>query len=373
MVSIYPNVLNIFLTKRCNLKCIYCYVNKERERNKELTIDTFKKAFDLFLRLPSKNKVLHFTGGEPLLKFKKIKEIVKYTKRFKDTNNFNYSIVTNGTLLNKSQLRFFKSNEIAYKISLDGTKETHDSQRPFKFKNADSSYKQIIENIKTIHEKNDIGVSMVFSPCAVEDLSSNIKSLWKKGFHEIDFFPQAYARWSKNDLIKMKGSLKEIEDFIILIYKEAKFEKDIFKNSLTHSFMHKNKVEKDSLCDQIHLGWDGNFYCCDKALSLSKQERKKYVIQRKKGQIDNNGRLDLLKQIEIEIEKLTGIDCKKCRYVKYCFCRIGSFIYFSSRPDDFRNYFLQHCYISKVYIKTFSKIIKELNKNILFKKTYGII
>lgn len=366
-------ILNILLTKRCNLECNYCYLDKGNNQNKEITKEILNKAIAIFLKLPSKKKTLNFSGGEPLLRFGTIKEIIEPLRQFKNTANLNYSLVSNGTLLNKSHFDFFKENGIVCKISLDGVKKAHDRQRPFKSKKGGSSYERIIKNIKTIHKEDSVGISMVFTPQAAGSLLTNIKSLWENGFHDIDFFPQNNKQWSKNDLRKIESSFKKVKKFIILTFKKATTEKDIFRNSFLQYLAQKDSSKKNILCDRIHLGWDGQFYCCGKVFSLPEQERKQYGIGNVKDGIDNTRRLSLLRQGEREIKNLTGVECQKCRYANYCFCRIGSFIYFSSRTGDFKKYFFQHCYISKIYIQTFLQIIKELKKNSLFQETYGII
>lgn len=369
----YPDILNIFLTERCNLECRYCFLDKSNNQEKEISLKLLKKAVASFLKLPSEKKILNFSGGEPLLCFGKTRGLVESLRQFKKSTPINYSLVTNGTLLKKIHFDFFENNGFSCKVSLDGSKKTHDKNRLFRLKNAGSSYERIFENLKTLYKDNTASVSMVFTPQTAGNLLTNIKSLWKEEFHDIDFFPQVNTQWSKNDLKKIKSSFKKIEKFIILSFQKAKTEKDVFKNSFLQSLTQRDYSKKNILCNKIHLGSDGKFYCCEKAFSLSKEKREKYVVGVARGQIDNNSRLNLLRQIERKIENLSGVECKKCQYVKYCFCRIGRFIYCSQLGEgDFRGYFFQHCYISKIYIKTFLIIIKALKNNILFKKTYGI-
>ena len=105
--------------------------------------------------------------------------------------------------------------------------------------------------------------------------------------------------------------------------------------------------------------------------SIPQSERKQFIIGNVDKGIDNHLRLKILEQKRKEIKNLTGKDCNSCRYLKYCFCPIGHYIYFTSCGLDFKEYFLQFCRISQIYIKAFLKIKKHLSKNLLFAQVYN--
>lgn len=123
----------LMIVQECNLRCIYCYGNGGEYENKGIMSQ--KTAFDAveFLINNSDEKELFITffGGEPLLNFKLIKEVVKYCKmREKETGRqFRYSITTNGTLIDEEIENFLKDNKFVIQISIDGRKEKHNANR----------------------------------------------------------------------------------------------------------------------------------------------------------------------------------------------------------------------------------------------------
>ncbi|MEZ7891023.1 MAG: radical SAM protein [Candidatus Wallbacteria bacterium] len=143
------------LTHNCNMDCEYCFEKSgARKTPSDMTIDTAKKAID-FLVKNSKNKnisVILF-GGEPLLKFDLIKEIVKYCeKKEKEVEKkFLLSFTTNAILLDKEKFDYFKSKNIGILISFDG----NDSMNCYrKLKNGDKSFPIIMKNLKEINTAN---------------------------------------------------------------------------------------------------------------------------------------------------------------------------------------------------------------------------
>lgn len=123
----------LMIVQECNLRCVYCYGNGGEYTNKGIMSQ--KTAFDsvdfLINNSDEKELFITFFGGEPLLNFKLIKEVVEYCKkREKETGKqFRYSITTNGTLINEKIEKFLKDNKFVIQISIDGKKEKHNANR----------------------------------------------------------------------------------------------------------------------------------------------------------------------------------------------------------------------------------------------------
>ena len=72
---------SICVTHRCNLNCIYCY--QKHDNTSRMTFETAKGVIDwIFQNVPeNKNGIeINIIGGEPLLEFDLIKEMVEYTR-----------------------------------------------------------------------------------------------------------------------------------------------------------------------------------------------------------------------------------------------------------------------------------------------------
>lgn len=146
------NKITLMLTQKCNLACTYCYGGDSGRffsNGEEMSIDTAKKAIDYLISNSETRKTYHilFFGGEPLLNFDVLKEIVEYCDILNKVTGkmFSYSMTTNGTLLDDEMLRFFKNNRIGITVSLDGNEEQHDKCR--RFPNGNGSYRIILGNM----------------------------------------------------------------------------------------------------------------------------------------------------------------------------------------------------------------------------------
>lgn len=146
------NTISLHLTKACNLSCSYCIelINKSgyhSNQKNEMSWDTATNWIDFHLN-SRRNPHFTFTGGEALLRFDFIKDLVEYIKRNAAQRNRRYriSVITNGTLLNRERVNFLKKYSINLCISFDMNRTVHEKVRLFK--NGKSTYETIVENIR---------------------------------------------------------------------------------------------------------------------------------------------------------------------------------------------------------------------------------
>lgn len=362
------------------MECRYCPTKGEDKESSEIGLRSFKNGIKSFLSAPEPQKFgqksICFSGGEPLLRFSKLKGLCGYIQKISgsNSNRCNISVVTNGTLLTKNHILDFKNNNIQLKVSLDGNKSIHDANRHFKLKKYRSTHNRIKQNLGRFeteqYGKKGMRASLVFTPKTVKKLSRSILALKKLGFSHIDFYPDFIADWQEPDLQNLEFSLNAFSDFYISMFNQAACLNDVFTIGLLRSFAVSKNLYKPLTCQKVHLDWRGSFYCCEKAVFLPESERKGYLIGDTKEGIDNKLRLRLLEKKRDEIFRLTGKDCRKCRYVKYCFCPVGFYIFFSSIGKDYKSFFPQFCRVSKIYARNLLKIKKRLSSNPLFSKAY---
>jgi uncharacterized protein len=111
------------LTHNCNLRCSYCYAGPKIK--KSMPLKTALKAIDFLAGQASGSCTVTFFGGEPLLGFSLLKEIVTYSiKTYKQKIIFRLS--TNGTLLSPEIMQYIRKHDIVFALSIDGHKEQHD-------------------------------------------------------------------------------------------------------------------------------------------------------------------------------------------------------------------------------------------------------
>lgn len=147
--------LKIQLGLKCNYSCEYC---SQASFVPDASISTDDDV-DIFLEKLEKNLnledcgLVELWGGEPLLYWKKIKKIVPYIYNINPSVEF--SIVTNGSLINQEKIDFFKKYKFSVTMSHDGPgyhlrgPDPLDNKRKFKF----------IEQLIELNKKDELGFS----------------------------------------------------------------------------------------------------------------------------------------------------------------------------------------------------------------------
>jgi len=188
------NLKNIVfeVTDSCNLKCKYCaygkfYLNYDKRENKNLS---FEKAVILINYLipfwqsemnisSTKNIIIGFYGGEPLLNMPFIYKIIDFVENLKISNIiFSFNMTTNGILLDK-YIEYLVEKKFQLMISLDGNKKNNSYRLN---KSGKSSFEQILKNIDMIQStypeyfKNNINFNAVLhNKNSVEEIHNFFK------------------------------------------------------------------------------------------------------------------------------------------------------------------------------------------------------
>jgi len=136
----------------CNLTCQYCFASQGDYKAKRslMSFDIGKKALDFLLQNSGtrNNLEVDFFGGEPLMNFDVVRDLVHYGRQeeIKYGKNFRFTITTNGVLLNEEKMAFINSHFDNIVLSLDGRKTVNDKIR--KTLNGKGSYDLIIPKMK---------------------------------------------------------------------------------------------------------------------------------------------------------------------------------------------------------------------------------
>jgi uncharacterized protein len=144
----------------CDLSCTYCY-QEGAKTSFYMKKDIQEKVLEWYKKRIEKDRPKQifwaFFGGEPLLNIKAIDYLTENMKKYCDKKNviFQFSIITNGTNLNKKNvIEWNKSGLVSIQITLDGDEETHNRRRPFK--NGKGSFEKIYNNLKEVCSLTDI-------------------------------------------------------------------------------------------------------------------------------------------------------------------------------------------------------------------------
>ena len=136
----------------CNLSCRYCFAGEGEYHGSRglMSFETGKRALDFLVENSGsrKNLEVDFFGGEPLLNFGVVKELVAYGRQLEKESgkHFRFTLTTNGVLLNKEVAEFANRELDNVVLSLDGRKEVNDAMRPFP--NGTGSYDVIVPKFR---------------------------------------------------------------------------------------------------------------------------------------------------------------------------------------------------------------------------------
>jgi len=151
--------LCLHIAHDCNLKCVYCFAEEGEYHGKRslMSSKVGKGAIDFIIANSAKrhNLEIDFFGGEPLMNFKVVKEIVEYGREQEKLHNknFRFTLTTNGVLLNDDIIDYANKNMHNVVISLDGRKEVNDRMRPKA--GGQGSYDTIVPKFKKLAESRN--------------------------------------------------------------------------------------------------------------------------------------------------------------------------------------------------------------------------
>lgn len=143
----------------CNLRCKYCFADEGAYHNRRelMSAEVGKAAMDFLIQSSGKRRNLEvdFFGGEPLMNFEVVKEVVAYAREQEKIHdkNFRFTITTNGVLLNDENIAFINKHMSNVVLSLDGTKETNDRVRCRV--DGSGSYDSIVPKLQKVAESRN--------------------------------------------------------------------------------------------------------------------------------------------------------------------------------------------------------------------------
>lgn len=149
--------LCLHIAHSCNLNCSYCFAAQGKYHGADslMSFETGKRALDFLVENSGtrRNLEVDFFGGEPLLNFDVVKQLVKYARSIEKANNknFRFTLTTNGMLIDDDVIDFCNAEMDNVVLSLDGRKDIHDHFR--KDLGGNGSYDKILPKFKEFVEK----------------------------------------------------------------------------------------------------------------------------------------------------------------------------------------------------------------------------
>lgn len=297
------------LTQQCNLACVYCcygelYHHEGNDHLKELDVKVAFCLIDLLCKdmaqkeagSVKKKVMIGFYGGEPLLKFDLIRDIVEYSQEKCESSDdfyFEYIMTTNGILLDR-YIDFFVKHKFSLMISLDGNYENSGYRIT---KNKENRFDKIYGNLcfirdkypeyfknhvtfnSVIHAKNSVKEVLRFYrdafhkvPQLAEVASEPVKEEKRKEFEALykearGSYAEVSSVLSKDDYIQLDKTLKNIPHFFYQLLNIniknwtewlCDFEYEYFPSGICLPFTNKIFISADGrlhLCEHIGYGY----------------------------------------------------------------------------------------------------------------------
>lgn len=179
----------------CNMRCKYCFASSGHFGGQRtlMDVETAKKAVDFILEKsgPRRNCEIDFFGGEPLMNFQLIKEVIAYAKeKEKPLNkNIRFTLTTNGLALTKEVQDFVNEQGLSTVLSLDGRKEVNDHMR--KTLDGQGTHDEIVKSYKNFVKKRDNKNYYIRGTFTSKnlDFSRDVKHMVDLGFREVSVEP----------------------------------------------------------------------------------------------------------------------------------------------------------------------------------------
>lgn len=191
--------LCLHIAHTCNLNCSYCFASQGKYHGDRalMSFEVGKRALDFLVENSGTrhNLEVDFFGGEPLMNFDVVKQLVAYARSIEKEKgkNFRFTLTTNGMLIDDDVIDFANKECCNVVLSLDGRKEVHDRFRVDYSGNG--SFDKIVPKFKELVEKRGNkdyymrGTFTHHNPDFLED----IKTMLNLGFTELSMEPVVCA------------------------------------------------------------------------------------------------------------------------------------------------------------------------------------
>lgn len=225
--------LCMHIAHSCNLNCSYCFASQGKYHGERamMSFEVGKQALD-FLVANSKgrrNLEIDFFGGEPLMNFQVVKDLVAYARSIeKDAGkNFRFTLTTNGMLIDDDVIDFANKECSNVVLSLDGRKEVHDRYRVDY--NGKGSWEKIVPKFQELvkaREGKNYYMRGTFTH-ANPDFLKDIETMLDLGFTELSMEPVVCAEddpsaLTKEDLPVVLEQYEKLAELMLSRHREGR-------------------------------------------------------------------------------------------------------------------------------------------------------
>jgi len=314
--------IDLDLTNNCVLACDYCFRGAKNSRR--LSLENGKAAIDWLIRESRDQKKLMVAlfGGEPLMEFELIKNLVPYAYEQceKVGKSIHFSATTNCVLINDEMIEFFQKYKMTFHTSIDGGPESQDKHR--KFPNGKGSSEIVERNVrKVLSFSPGRTARMTVSNDTVHRWMDDVHYLVGLGYQNLAMIPVPEQEWTEDHFEVMKRELRKISDYFIEQYRKGepiyiKHIDDGLKSIV-------NPKRRISHCGAgrgyVLIKTDGTIYPCHRFggdIDAENENQQKWRLGSIFEGWDDSNKRDML--LEYDCRKHVKADCENCIAVHMC-------------------------------------------------------
>ena len=198
--------LCLHIAHTCNLNCAYCFASQGKYHGDRavMSFEVGKRALDFLIENSGsrRNLEVDFFGGEPLMNFDVVKELVAYARSVEKEKgkNFRFTLTTNGLLIDDDVIEFANRECANVVLSLDGRREIHDRYRVDYAGNG--SFDRIVPKFQKLVEARggkNYYMRGTFTH-ANPDFLKDVQTMLDLGFRELSMEPVVCAPGDESEL-----------------------------------------------------------------------------------------------------------------------------------------------------------------------------
>lgn len=320
--------ITFIVTKDCQLACKYCYLVGKNSKER-MSWEVAKKTIDYVLQNENYFKepsvIWDFIGGEPFLEIDLIDKICDYIKlemfrlNHKWFNSYRFNFSTNGLNYHNDKVQnFIKKNldHLSVTITIDGTKELHDSNRVYKGTDK-GSYLDVINNIQLYLQQFPVASTKVtITSSNLIYIKESVLHLYSIGIKDVNINCVFEDVWKEGDDILFENQLVQLADEII--------DNDLYvENSCSFFWEYLGKpmdpeLDNTNWCgagNMLAVDASGNFYPCTRFAAFSLRSKAPIIV----GDINNGLNLNRLRPF-LSIDRISQSPdkCKTCEVASGC-------------------------------------------------------
>lgn len=346
------------LTHKCNLGCRYCYAGKAVKE--DMSLATAQKIVDFAMESGGIGQRVEFGffGGEPLLRFDLIKDIVAYirSKEQKAGCRAILSITSNGTLLNQTMLDFFKAEDIQLCISIDGPAGTHDLNRIQR--SGAGSFTLVEKGLRMAMDSLDsVQVNAVYGPETIDSLPQTVAFFTDMRVPFIHLNPNIRSTWPEELQPRLSQICMDIAEHYIQCYQRGQ---EIAVNLIDSKLMLflKDGYGAEDKCGMGETEWgfapSGNIYPCERF--IGEDDDLSMCIGNIHTGFDTSRRCVVLAKKGNRNE-----ECARCGLSKYCMNWCGCTNHFMTGRSDMASSML--CALERATINAAKHVLTTLSQS----------